>query len=203
MIQSFDKYPNTHGLRAHIKQAAPQCLRNWDAPVYRAVDLKWAKPADLLSGKGAFSNGSRWMAPGLTCVFYAATTEALALKESRRNIEHFAIKRTARLGRKPRVVVEIHASIPAIVDFQKLCQAMPWPNVDEVLSENWEEINARHCETLAQACGRIFLDLGYVGLIAPSSRDRRGRNLIVFPQRIPRGSLEIFHSVELEKWLAS
>lgn len=202
-MPQIQDYPNTRSLRAHIKEVVRDYLRSWETPVYRAVDLKWAKPADLLSGRGALLNGSRWMRPGMAHVFYGASTEALALKESRRNIEHFAIKRTARLGQKPRVVVEIQVSTPTVVDFQKLCQALPWPSLDEALAENWEEMNARHCETLAQACGRILFDLGYVGLIAPSSRDRRGRNLIVFPQKIPRGRLQISHSLELEKWLAS
>ncbi|NBB78921.1 MAG: RES domain-containing protein [Verrucomicrobia bacterium] len=64
-------------------------------------------------------------------------------------------------------------------------------------------MNAHHRETLAQACGRILWDLDYAGLVAPSSRDRRGRNLIVFPQRGPDNSLRIAHRSELEKWLAT
>ncbi|NBB79807.1 MAG: RES domain-containing protein, partial [Verrucomicrobia bacterium] len=80
-MQPIQDYPNTTSLRAHIREAARDCLRSWEAPVYRAVDLKWAKPADLLSGRGAFLNGSRWMRPGKAHVFYGASTEALALKE--------------------------------------------------------------------------------------------------------------------------
>jgi len=63
-------------------------------------------------------------------------------------------------------------------------------------------MNTQNRETLAQACGRILWDLGYSGLVTPSSRDRRGRNLIVFPQRAPHKSLRIAHRSELEKWLA-
>jgi hypothetical protein len=50
-----------------------------------------------------------------------------------------------------------------------------------MLAENWESLNASRHESLSQAFGRALWQLGYAGLLVPSTRDRRGRNLIGFP----------------------
>jgi len=188
-------------LRSNIARSAPDCLLDWEKPVYRAVDLKWAKADKLIFGEGARLYGSRWMRRGITPIFYGASTENIAIKESRHNPRHFGIK-TGRLEKKPRILVQIHARVAPVADVAALCQELPWPSLDEVLAENWESMNAAGHETTAQAMGRALFELGYPALVTPSARDRRGRNLIVFPALLTAGDLRIAHREELEKWLA-
>ncbi|MGJ3241637.1 MAG: RES family NAD+ phosphorylase [Opitutales bacterium] len=188
-------------LRSKIARSAPDCLLNWEKPVYRAVDLKWAQAEKLLSGEGARLHGSRWMRKGITPVFYGASTESIAIKESRHNLRHFGIK-TGRLEKKPRVLVQVHAWVASVVDVAALCRELPWPSLDEVLAENWDSMNAAGHETTAQAMGRALFELGYPALVTPSARDRRGRNLNLFPTLLRDGDLRVAHREELEKWLA-
>lgn len=54
----------------------------------------------------------------------------------------------------------------------------------------------------AQAFGRAIRDLNFEGLIAPSSRDQRGRNLIRFPDDLrPESRIEIVGKEKLKQWL--
>jgi hypothetical protein len=70
-------------------------------------------------------------------------------------------------------------------------------------SEDWEKLNNRGNETLAQAFGRAIRDLNFEGLIVPSSRDQRGRNLIWFPDDLRADSrIEIIGQEKLKQWLA-
>lgn len=201
-MRTCQHHPRFPELLANIRREVEGCLVGWEAPVYRAVDLKWGKPESLLSGEGAFLHGSRWMLPHITRVFYAATTEAVAIKESRQNLAHFAILQPARLARKPRLVVEIQAHLRRVADLSLLCRQLSWPTIDELLGENWESINARGTETLSQAMGRALWTLGVEALLCPSSRDRRARNLICFRDHVDSDRLRISHARELEKWLA-
>lgn len=201
-MRTYQPHPRYSELFANIRRNLESCLVAWDAPVYRAVDLKWGQAEALLSGEGAFLHGSRWMLPRITKIFYAATTEAVAIKESRQNLTHFAILQTTRLGRKPRLVVEIQPRLQRIADLSILCRHLSWPAIDELLGENWESINARGTETLSQAAGRALWTLKVEGLVCPSSRDRRARNLICFRDRVSPDRLSISHARELKKWLA-
>lgn len=73
----------------------------------------------------------------------------------------------------------------------------------ELLREDWEKLNSRGVETLAQAVGRAVFDLGFEGLIAPSAQDKRGRNLIWFPDQLLADSrISISAKEELKHFLA-
>lgn len=64
-------------------------------------------------------------------------------------------------------------------------------------------VHAASTETIAQALGRAIRDLNFEGLIAPSSRDQRGRNLIWFPDDLEADSrIEIVGKENLKQWLA-
>lgn len=202
-VRTYQHHPRYPELFSGIPQELGGCLVAWKDPVYRAVELKWGHADALLSGKGAFLHGSRWMLPQITPVFYAASTEAVAIKESRQNVKHFGIRKTGHLQRKPRLIVEIQPLLKRVVDLPLLCKRLAWPDIDELLGENWESINARGAETLAQAFGRALWQLKVEGLFCPSSRDRRARNLICFHDRIDPAQLRISHARELEKWLAT
>jgi RES domain-containing protein len=80
--------------------------------VYRCVDLKWARPEYLITGEGTKRHGSRWIAKDMTPLVYAASTEAIALKEAKQNFQRYGIKPHKN---KPRVIVEIHVSLQKIV----------------------------------------------------------------------------------------
>ena len=58
-MRTYQPHPRYSELFANIRRNLESCLVAWDAPVYRAVDLKWGQAEALLSGEGAFLHGSR------------------------------------------------------------------------------------------------------------------------------------------------
>jgi RES domain-containing protein len=183
-----------------LKVSPKELVTEWNGPVYRCVELEWARPEYLISGEGTRHKGSRWMQPNYCKAVHAASTETIALKESRRVYDYYGIHKPKN---NPRVSVELHAQLSALLDLTRLHKVIDSPTIQEMLSEDWEKLNARGNETLAQAFGRAIRDLNYEGLIAPSSRDQRGRNLIWFPDDLRASShIEISGKEKLKQWLA-
>ena len=99
--------------------------------------------------------------------------------------------------------VELLVELQQVIDLRKLREILDSPTIEELLGEDWEKLNSSGVETLAQAVGRAIHDLGYEGLIAPSAKDRRGRNLIWFPdQLLSESRISISGEKQLEQWLA-
>ncbi len=163
------EHPKYKALTKDLRSAAGSLSRSWEGAAFRCVAPKWSRPEFLASGLGAARHGSRWMRPGLSPAVYAASTENIALKESRGNLRHFGVRKPAKT---PRMIVQIDLRLVKVVDLTRLEEALAWPSLDELLSEKWESLNAAGKETLSQAFGRALFTLGFTGLIAPSARDR-------------------------------
>jgi len=196
----MQEHPQFDNLRTALASARASLRREWSGQVYRCVAPQWAHPGHLVTGEGTRKTGSRWMRAGVTPAVYAASSESIALKESRRVVRYFGIKKPQN---QPRVLVELQANLERVADLTKLDDHLSWPGIDELLTENWEQLNAGGKETLSQAFGRALFDLGFSGLLVPSARDRRGRNLIWFPENL-RGNekIRIIGRDELERWIA-
>lgn len=69
----------------------------------------------------------------------------------------------------------------------------------ELLDEDWLAIQDAGDESWTQAIGRGAYVAGFEAVLAPSARDRpRGKNLVVFPERIRAGSkIELLGQGEL------
>jgi hypothetical protein len=77
------------------------------------------------------------------------------------------------------------------------------PTISEMLDEDWGKLNDNCIESNAQALGRAIFELNFEGLIAPSSKDRRGRNLIWFPEQLDsKSQIEIVGQEKLKQFLA-
>lgn len=197
---AMHEHPRFDKLRTALAGVQDDVRRRWSGPIYRCVAPKWARPEHLVSGKGSLKSGSRWMRPGVTPAVYAASSESIALKESRRVVRHFGIKRPRN---QPRVMVELEAELERVADLTKLEDHLSWPGIDELLAENWEALNAAGKETLSQAVGRALHELDFSGLLVPSARDRRGRNLIWFPENLGGSEqVRIVGEDELDQWIA-
>jgi len=193
-------HPAYKRLFAELKRAGGELKSHWEGPVYRCVELKWARPKYLISGDGTRQYGSRWIQPNYTRVVHAASTETLALKESRQTYDYYGIQKPRQ---NPRVSVELFVELQQVVDLRKLREVLDSPTIEELLGEDWEKLNSSGVETLAQAVGRAIYDLSYEGLIVPSAQDRRGRNLIWFPdQLLAKSRISISGEKQLEQWLA-
>jgi RES domain-containing protein len=60
----------------------------------------------------------------------------------------------------------------------------------------WRESMEKGRESLTHAMGRIAFEQTLEGLVVPSARVRKGKNLIVFPQNLQKGSSLSIQNVE-------
>jgi len=60
--------------------------------------------------------------------------------------------------------------------------------LDELMEEDWHAIQSGGQESWTQAIARGCRSVGFEGLIAQSARDRRGRNVVIFPDKLRKGS---------------
>ncbi len=172
---------------------------SWNGSCYRSVEPKWAHPDNLITGKGSLEHGSRWMRSGQHRVVYGASSAQIALKESMGAFRYFGVKKPRQ---NPRLLVQIDTSFSRIANLTSIEDHLSWPSKDDLLNEDWSKINERGYETLSQALGRALVECGFEGLICNSAQDRRGRNIVWFPQFLDSGSrVEIVGSTELKKWL--
>jgi RES domain-containing protein len=193
-------HPAFKHLFSNLKKNQSVLSTQWNAPVYRCVEIEWARPEYLITGEGTRQSGSRWMQPNYCRVVHAASTETIALKESRRVYDYYGIQKPKN---NPRVSVELIAKLHRLVDLTQLRTIMDSSTIEELLNEDWVKLNDSRVETTAQALGRAILELNVEGLIVPSSRDRRGRNLIWFPEQLrPESQIEIVSQEKLKQWLA-
>jgi RES domain-containing protein len=192
-------HPSFPGLVRSVRQAGAM-VAPWEGRVFRAVEIKWAKPASLLSGEGTRKHGGRWMRAGVAEVAHAAMTEALAIKESRHAFDYYGIRKPRN---NPRVSVEIRVKLAKVLPLGAVEAVFPHLTNEELLREDWEKVNGKGSETLAQAIGRAAWQIGLEGMVVPSARDRRSRNLVWFPGNLCAGSsCTITGQHELEAWLA-
>ncbi|MEO0795418.1 MAG: RES family NAD+ phosphorylase [Verrucomicrobiota bacterium] len=174
-------------------------MTSWHDRAYRCVSLRWARPQHLISGEGSRRFGSRWMRQAHTAASYAATTDFLALKEAKQTYGRFGIKKPIS---SPRVLVELTLKLDRCLDLQPLDGSGRLPSIDEMMSEDWEATNKMGSEALSQAIGRACFDLKFEGLIIPSARDNRGRNIVWFPENLKRpDAVVISGEDELKDWL--
>ena len=194
------EHPGFRQLRIDLGALVGNLCRPWKGRLYRCVELKWARTEYLISGEGSLRYGSRWMRPGIQRVVYGSSTEMIALKEARRGLTYYGIKKPRQ---NPRVTVEILASFSKLISLTDLVAAVSWLEIDDLLKEDWKKVNHLGYETLSQACGRALFEIGCECLAAPSAVDGRGRNRIWFPENVaPDSSVEISGQKDLEKWLA-
>jgi RES domain-containing protein len=113
----LNPHPAYKRLFDELKKSGEKLKSQWKGPVFRSVELKWAYPKYLISGEGTRQHGSRWIQPNYSRVVHAASTETIALKESRRAYDYYGIQKPKN---NPRVSVELFVELQQVIDLRKL-----------------------------------------------------------------------------------
>ena len=75
-------------------------------------------------------------------------------------------------------------------------------DLDELMAEEWQKINAQGRETQGQALGRALWDERAEGFLVPSARVPNAMNLVVLPSNLQSGSRQqVLAEEELKTWL--
>ena len=183
-------------LATKVKRLKP---RPWRGVTFRSVDLAFATPADVLSGKGNFLYGGRWNAPGSFPVIYSSTRPGTAVEEAFRLAADFELSKD---DLRPRITCGIVCELSAVIDLH--AENVPrWIALEVWLREDFKKINEGGSETLCQAFGRAARNAGIVGMFCPSVQVRKAVNLVVFRDRLrKRDTMRLLGGEELAKHLA-
>lgn len=150
---------------------------SWVGDCWRYQAITHPSGRDILSGKGAFSNGGRWNAPGAFPVVYGSTTASVALAESEANDRYFGI-----VCRKARLHVCIGMSFSRVLDLTAapVLRKLGLKTRD-LQAEDWRKINGERHESLTQCVGRAACAVGLEALLTPSACVKGGVNIAFFP----------------------
>jgi len=164
----------------------------WKGIAYRSASPAYAGSRDLLSGEGVRRHGGRWNAAGAFPAVYASLTPETAIAEALGQFRYYGIPDADAM---PRVLVALDASLAALADLT----AGPARRILRVSrrrmrADSWRAAAERGRESLTQAIGRAAYEAEIEGLLVPSAVDRKGANLVFFPERLRAGSRLTVHA---------
>ena len=153
--------------------------------VFRSATIQFAARMQMLSGSGASEFGGRWNRKGSSTV-YASLDIHTAVDEAYPEFKRAGFSPTAI---RPRVFVGAEIHLECLLDLtDSNIRRVIGFRLDELIDEDWKTIQALGDESWTQAIGRGCKKAGFEGLIVPSARRSKGRNLVVFPEQLRRGS---------------
>jgi RES domain-containing protein len=169
--------------------------RPWSGNVYRLSDPKYAKKHKLASGVGSYENGGRWNAPDSFHAVYASLAVTTAIIEAESWARHFNVETHTIY---PKVIVSLNVSLENIFDLTSGSrQSHLRGSLKNMLKCDWRSENQKGREALTQAIGQAIFIAGFEGILAPSSADPKGVNLVCFPKRL--GATSYIKCVNEEK----
>ncbi len=171
-------------MHRRLDAAGAAILTRWEGHVWRFNAIAHPKPADVLSGQGAFTHGSRWNARGTFPVVYGSTDEAVAVAEAKASDAYYGL-----VTRKPRLFVCLRFRLTRVLDLS----AIPTLRIlglrlRDIQTEDWRKLHDAGQESLTQSIGRAAAEFGAEAILCRSARVRGGLNLAWFPLRRGPGS---------------
>jgi len=176
--------PEVQQLSDLIVKCLPLAVK-LDTAAFRSAGVRYANEADLISGDGAGYYGGRWNPPGIRAI-YASLDPVTATKESYQEFDRYGFRRN---DIRPRVMAGIRLKLSHLLDLTdaKIRRRLDL-RLDELMQEDWHGIQSGGDESWTQAIGRGCRAAGFEGLLAPSARNRDGKNVVIFPENLHAGS---------------
>jgi RES domain-containing protein len=185
-----------HPKSDRLKRALEKCLAHlaaWSGLMFRATGIEYANRADLLSGAGSKLYGARWTPRGAFPAAYGSLDPQTALLEALGTGDRYGVPYEKRM---PLVMVAVNVNLERLLDLTlPVVRRALRVSFKAMLEEDWEGHQQRGTEALTQAVARLARELGIQALLVPSARLKGKRNLVIFPDKLPSGSLKI-HNVE-------
>jgi RES domain-containing protein len=194
MSGTFEPSPFYNDLRAFLAQNEG-IFGPWSGVIFRSISPRYARPADILSGLGAYQAGGRWNAPGVYAI-YGSLEPGLAADESFNFLlQHFGWQSR---DVPPRMLVGIRVSLRAVLDLASVTNIHPPLDLGQLLLEDWRKMNGERKESRSQALGRAVTDIAE-GILTPS-RIRNGKNLVIYPRSLkPESTIEVLGQDKLPR----
>jgi RES domain-containing protein len=151
------------------------------ASAFRSAGVKYANEGDFISGSGAGYNGGRWNPPGVRAI-YASLDPVTAVKETYQEFLKYGFEVS---DIRPRVMAGVKLNVKRLLDLTDggIRRKLGF-TLRELTGEDWHTIQIDGEESWTQAIGRGATIAGFEGLLAPSARDWKGRNVVIYPDNL-------------------
>ncbi len=170
-------HPNLNEIKQAIQDLSKKG-RAFSGVCYRCTEPQFAD--QIVSGLGSQLHGARWTPKNSFPTVYLCKTVEAALQEY--------------LARARRMRLPDHKSLPMVMAWVKAKAANLLDTTDTEVAVvinpllatdkiHWRAIQDRR-EAVSQAIGRAIKEVCFSGLIAPSQASPRGKNIIIFPQKL-------------------
>jgi RES domain-containing protein len=181
-------------LYERIEGCLPRAAQ-FEGVVFRSAGVKYASKQDFLSGEGAAYFGGRWNPPRIRAI-YASLDPLTATQESYQEFIKYGFKLQ---DIRPRVMAGARLKLACLLDLAKsTIRRKLGVTLSDLMDEHWQAIQQSGEESLTQTIGRASRAAGFEGLLVTSARNRRGKNIIIFPNQILANSvIELMSADEL------
>ena len=178
--------PNTEKLALALRDLQPIPLTQ---TFFRIIHAKYASTA--LSAVGSYRFGGRYNPAGAFEVLYLADHPVTALEE----VEALLRTDDDLKGVKgpPRIVLSVECALQRVVQLNESALRDLDLSVEDIIGP-WRESLRRNQTPVTHQIGRISFERGDVeALLVPSAKNPATSNLVVFPDRLLKGSaLRVF-----------
>jgi RES domain-containing protein len=151
--------------------------------VYRMINPRYCKNADILNGVGGLRANGRWNIRRPFHCTYTSCSPETALAEVLNASRHKGLPDATAL---PRVLVCLGIEVQKSLDLTNgsVRQSARLAR-RRMVDEQWWSENQSGREAWTQAIGRAAAEIGFEAIIAPSHADpKTGTNVIVFPENL-------------------
>ncbi len=130
-------------------------------------------------------HGARWNPIGVAAVYGAATPE-LAMAETLAMYRYYGLPIHQAL---PRIFVAIDVQVSSIIDLTDgVIRQRLKISENRMLETDWRLDAAKGLVPLTHQLGKAAFDAGFEGLMVHSATGVEGKNLVMFPQKLRKGS---------------
>ncbi len=153
---------------------------------FRSIDLHWLLQGTPLSAIGSRIHGGRYNHKGDFEAFYLSDTQQTALYETEAIFRIVGVVIGVR--QPPRVMLSLDYDLQHIVDLRAPAALEGLGVTSADLKRPWKIAQAENRPVLTQRIGAAARSVDVEALLVPSTRISGGTNLVVFPDRLRRGS---------------
>lgn len=176
--------PEVRELFANISELY-SVAKGFSGTVVRSVGSKYATETSFFAGSGAAKTGGRWNRVGIEAV-YASLDVLTATEEAYQNFIVFGLPLSSI---RPRVTAGAEVSLAKVLDLtDALVRRKLRFSREDLVDEDWRAIQAAGEESWTQAIGRGCYEAGFEGILVPSARNTKGKNIVVFPKSLSKPS---------------
>jgi RES domain-containing protein len=153
---------------------------------FRSIDLQWLLQGTPLSAIGSRIRGGRYNRKGAFEAFYIANTQETALYETEAIFKVAGV--VVGVRQPPRVMLSLEYNLHDIVDLREPTALATLGITIDDLKRPWKLAQAEDRRVFTQRIGAAARAVDVEALLVPSARAEAGTNLVVFPDRLRKGS---------------